>query len=74
MNNYNVIGPRIKSIREGLGLTQDQLAARCNLTGWDISRGTLAKMEARVRRITDLEIVKIAKVLKVPVSELFNHQ
>ncbi|GAB6070853.1 helix-turn-helix transcriptional regulator [Thiomicrorhabdus hydrogeniphila] len=68
----NTIGPNIKRIREQHGWTQDQLAAKCNLIGWDISRGTLAKIEAKVRRITDIEIIQIASVLKVPISQLFD--
>ena len=39
----NIVGPAVKEIREEKGLTQEVLAARCNLLGWDISRSTLAK-------------------------------
>lgn len=67
----NLIGPRIKQIREQQGLTQDQFAAQCNVVGLDISRGTLAKIEAQVRRITDDEVALIAKALKVDVNELY---
>lgn len=69
----NSIGPNIRRIREHHGWTQDQLAAKCNLAGWDISRGTLAKIEAKVRQITDKEIILISKVLLVPVAELFEN-
>lgn len=47
------------------------LAARCNVIGWDISRGTLAKIEAKVRRVTDIEVALLAKALRVPVNFLF---
>ncbi len=67
----NVIGPNVRRIRESQHLTQDQLAARCNLAGWSLSRGTLAKIEAQVRRVTDEEVLLLAKVLKVRVGELF---
>lgn len=67
----NLIGPRIRFIRESQQITQEALAARCNVLEWDISRSTLAKIEARVRRVTDLEAVLFAKALKVEVSELF---
>ncbi len=50
----NLIGPRIRFIRESQQITQEALAARCNVLEWDISRSTLAKIEARVRRVTRL--------------------
>ncbi len=70
----NVIGPRVREIREFKGWTQDELAARCNLLGWSISRGTLGKIEARVRRITDSEVALLAKALEVDVNELYRRE
>lgn len=67
----NAIGPTVRRIRESQGLTQDELAARCNTLDWEISRGTLAKIESQVRRVTDIEVGLLAKALKVKVSELF---
>jgi len=70
----NVIGPRVREIREAKKLTQDELAARCNLLGWNISRGTLAKIEAKVRRVTDVEVVLLAKALQVDVNRLYQER
>ena len=67
----NIIGPNVKRLREAQGLTQEDLAARCNLIKWDISRGTLAKIESQVRRVTDDEVQLLAKVLKVNINELY---
>jgi transcriptional regulator with XRE-family HTH domain len=67
----NIIGENVRKIRESQKLTQDQLAAKCNLLEWNISRGTLAKIESKVRRVTDVEVKLLAKVLKVNVNELF---
>jgi len=67
----NLIGPNVKVFRDQQGLTQSELAARCNLLDWDISRGTLAKIESRVRRVTDYEVVLLAKALKIDIEQLF---
>jgi transcriptional regulator with XRE-family HTH domain len=67
----NLIGPQIRTIRESRNLTQEELTARCNLAGWNISRGTLAKVESQVRRITDIEVEIISRALKVEVQDLF---
>ncbi len=74
-SNYfmNIIGPQVRYLREQKGMTQDQLAARCNIVGLNISRGTLAKIEAKVRRVTDSEVALLAKALKVDVAELYEN-
>ena len=69
----NIIGPQVRYLRETKGMTQDQLAARCNVVGLNISRGTLAKIESRVRRVTDSEVALLAKALKVDVAELYKN-
>lgn len=68
----NLIGPAVRQQREAQKLTQEQLVARCNLLGWDISRGTLAKIESQVRCITDIEVAKLAAALKIEVQILFS--
>lgn len=67
----NQIGPRIKELREQSGMTQVELATRCNLVGFSVSRSTIGKIEAQVRRITDDEVELLAKALKVGVAELY---
>lgn len=67
----NIVGRQVGRIRSNLSLTQEMLAARCGVAGWDISRGTLAKIEAGVRCVTDIEAVTLALALKVPLHELY---
>jgi transcriptional regulator with XRE-family HTH domain len=52
-------------------MTQEQLAIRLQMAGYDRSRGTLAKIEARLLWVGDHELFFFAKVLGVPVSALF---
>jgi hypothetical protein len=47
------------------GLTQEQLAARAATKGWDMSRITVAKIEAQLRYVSDVEVVFFASLLKV---------
>lgn len=67
----NIIGPVVARIRYGKGWTQAMLAARCTHAGWDIAENTISKIEARVRCVTDSEIVFLARALKVREQELF---
>ncbi|HHY0563926.1 TPA: helix-turn-helix domain-containing protein [Vibrio parahaemolyticus] len=71
MTIVNIVGAQVRTLRKEQKLTQEQLSARCNVIGLDISRGTLAKIEAGVRQVIDMEIVQLAIALKVDESALF---
>jgi transcriptional regulator with XRE-family HTH domain len=60
----------LRNIRQRKGLTQAALAAKLNVSGWDLSRDTLAKIESRARWVADFEIVKLAYVLGIDGPEL----
>lgn len=71
MKKQNTVGPQIRKIRYQKEMTQEMLTARCNRAGWDLSRGTLAKIEAQVRCVSDSELVVLAKALSVNINALF---
>ena len=71
MGNQNVVGDQVRRFRSAKDWSQEALAARCQLLGWDISRGTLSKIEAGLRRVTDAEVFLLAKVLDRPLADLF---
>lgn len=52
----SVIGENIRKARNLANLTQEQLAAKLQIVNCDISRGTLAKIEAGIRHISVEEI------------------
>ena len=72
MPSLNLIGDRVRKLRESRNLTQDQLAGACQRLGWDVSRVTLAKIETGVRAVNDGEIVILAAVLKCPAGKLID--
>ena len=67
----NVIGPQVRRIRSTQEITQELLAARLQRAGWDVSRTSLAKIEAQLRWVADCEIFILAEVLGVRIEELF---
>jgi transcriptional regulator with XRE-family HTH domain len=67
----NIIGKEVGRLRNQLDLSQDQLSAKCQRVGLDISRGTLAKIEAGVRCVSDQEALLLAQALGVGVANLF---
>ncbi len=68
----NVIGEKVQEARLKCQppLTQLELAARLQLQGWKISRTGIAKIEAGIRRVTDIEVLKLAKALDIKASSL----
>jgi DNA-binding XRE family transcriptional regulator len=67
----NIVGPQIRKARYQLDLSQEQLAARCQLLGLDISRSTLGQIEIRVRFVSDEELLMLAAALNVSTDDLF---
>lgn len=70
----NVVGKHIKRIREQQELTQDQLAIRLEMAGWQVDRFLVSKIERGERQVLDIEVQLIAKVLKVSISSLFGEE
>ncbi len=67
----NVVGKEIQKQRYALGITQEEFAARCQLHGLDISRGTVSQIEAQLRCVSDSELFLLASVLGVTTDSLF---
>lgn len=61
----NIIGPKVRKLRNAQELSQAKLAEMCQLQGWDISREGIAKIEGRVRWVGDFELCFLCKALKV---------
>ena len=67
----NAVGAEIRKLRNARSMTQEMLVARCNLAGCNITRGTLGKVEAQIRGISDVELFAISRALKVNMEDLF---
>lgn len=66
-----MIGPQVRKLRVRKGWSQERLAAKLQLFGWDTSRESVTRMENGDRRIPDLELFVVAKVLGVKTDDLF---
>lgn len=66
------IGENIRKWRSAKGMTQEQLSAQLQVRGCDISRGTLAKIEAGIRHISVEELNAIKAVLDIAYDDFFS--
>ena len=59
----NFCGQTVRRMRVEKGWSQELLAGKCQLHGWDASRDVIARIELQNRTVTDWEIVAFAKAL-----------
>ena len=71
LNETNISTLQVRIIRKQRGWNQSEFAAKCQLIGWDIGRGTVSKIEAGLRRVIDAEVYMLALSLKVDVPILY---
>ena len=65
------IGETIRSIRMDKRLTQEQLAAKLQVSGCDITRSALAKIEVGQRHLYPDEIKALKEVLHISFDDIF---
>src|ERR1700728_881457 len=51
--------------------SQAQLVVKIQLKGWNLSRESLAKIEAKLHKVTDTELLYFADVLRTSVPDLY---
>ena len=67
----NIIGERIKELREKKGYSQQQLSDKMELLAVYTCRGSISRIENGKRAVTDIEIDAISRLLDVSLDELF---
>ncbi len=67
-----VIGSNIRSLREKRGMTQEVFAAKLQLSGVDITRSAVAKIEVGQRHIYPDEMMAIKSILSVTYDEIYD--
>jgi len=68
----NVVGPQVQILRKWRRWTQSDLSTKLCSLGWKVSRNTLAQMEITRKRITDCDLVFLAKALNVSITDFFS--
>ena len=66
------IGNNIRKLRERAALTQEQVAAKLQTSGCDITRSAVAKIEVGQRHLYPDEIVLLKEILCATYDEIFD--
>lgn len=68
----NLVGARLKALRERDGLSQRDLARQLQLIGMDMDKNVITRIETNKRYVTDLELRAIAAVFQVSYQYLID--
>ncbi|MBR2222913.1 MAG: helix-turn-helix transcriptional regulator [Christensenellaceae bacterium] len=70
----NLVGQKIEKLRKDKGIKQKDFIAQIQILGCDMNPTSYSKLEGQFRSATDKELYVIAKILGVPIEELFNDE
>ena len=65
------VGNNIRMLREKRSMTQEQMAAKLQVRGCDITRSAVAKIEVGQRHLYPDEIILIKEILQVCYEDIF---
>src|SRR2546425_9475006 len=71
MKYLNIVGPQIRKLRYEQAWTQNLLATKLQILGWDIDRVGVAKIESRLVHVDDYELLYFTNVFNVGLANLF---
>ena len=71
-NYEKYVGNRIRELRESNNMTQDQLAAKLQTYGCDLTRSAVAKIEVAQRHIYLDELKAIIEILGVEYKDILD--
>lgn len=70
----NLSGTRIRAAREDADMSQEQLAAKLQIAGINITQKAVSRVETGVRVIPDYELPAYAKALNVSILALLGEE
>lgn len=68
----NLVGPQLQLLRKWRRMSQRELSLKLSWLGWKMSRNGLAQMEITRKRITDCDLIFLAKALDVNITDFFS--
>ena len=70
LGDKNIVGARVTEARLARGMKQNELLARLQTSGVDLSTPALSLLEGQKRPVSDIELKALADILEVSVDWL----
>ncbi len=70
LGESNISGSKIEKIRKSKGLKQKYIIEKLKIRGINMTISSLSKIEGQLRQVADYELVAIADILEVPITDL----
>lgn len=71
-NGKNIIGERLRQLRNAAGLSQRDLARELQLLGIDMDKNVITRIETNKRYVTDFEIQALKQLFNVSYDYLID--
>ena len=71
-NGKNIIGARLKELRNKKGLSQRDLARELQLIGMDMDKNVITRIETDKRYVTDFELQALKEIFDVSYDYLID--
>lgn len=71
IRNNRAFGARIRELRRAVHMTQEQVAARLQLRGLDISRSIYSQIECGIHNIRVEELIALKQIFHVSYDAFF---
>lgn len=69
----NILFERVSRLRTERELSRQVLSDKLEALAIYVCRGSISRIEDKQRTVTDIELYGIAKILEVPIAELFEN-
>ena len=69
-NDMNIVGNNVRKYRIAKKMSQQKLSNSLELMGVYVCRGSVSRIEDKLRTVTDIELYALAKVLNVRIDDL----
>lgn len=66
----NICGKKISKLRKDMKISQRILADKLQLSGLDVDKNAIQRIECGKRFVTDIELVAFSKIFDITVDEL----
>ena len=66
----NICGKKITELRKEMKISQRILADKLQLTGLDVDKNAIQRIECGKRFVTDIELIAFSKIFDISVDDL----